>query len=171
MRGDAWFSLGCCALRVEEWREAVQAFRRKLDLGGDDFQSWNNLGHAYIKLGQNDRAFYALKESTKYEYENWKVWDNIVGVSIEVGEFSDCLSAIGRVLDLRKKFNDFRVLAILIESVRCYSPYQPTLPSNQLQYRSSRYGALRSISQPSLATNCNIDRVGTVLFALSANPP
>jgi len=61
--------------------EAVQAFRRKLDLDQDDFQAWNNLGHAYIKLKQNRRAFYALKEATKYEYQNWKVWDNICGVS------------------------------------------------------------------------------------------
>ena len=44
MRSDAWFSLGCSTLRLEEWPEAVQAFRRKLDLDQDDFQAWNNLG-------------------------------------------------------------------------------------------------------------------------------
>lgn len=117
MRSDAWFSLGCSALRLDEWQEAVQAFRRKIDLDQDDFQSWNNLGHAYIKLKQNRRAFFALKEATKYEYQNWKVWDNICGVSLDIGAFADTIIAINRVLDLRKSFDDWQVLSLLIAAI------------------------------------------------------
>ncbi len=38
-----------------------------------DFESWNNLANALIKTGHKPRAFLALKEAVRAEYENWKV--------------------------------------------------------------------------------------------------
>jgi len=79
LRTDVWFSLGCAALRVEDWRETIRAFRMKLSYAGEDFQSWNNLGHAYVKLGLPKQGFLAFKQTIKSEYNNWKVRENHPG--------------------------------------------------------------------------------------------
>lgn len=55
-----WFSLGCAAMRIENFEVVVDAFRRKLELDSDDFEGWNNLGNGYLKLGAKGRALLAF---------------------------------------------------------------------------------------------------------------
>ena len=35
LQADVWFSLGCCALRVEDFSTAARAFRRRVDIDPD----------------------------------------------------------------------------------------------------------------------------------------
>lgn len=53
------------------------------------FEAWNNLAKCYIKSGQKSRAYYALKEAIKCNYENWMVWDNLMVVSVDCGCFEE----------------------------------------------------------------------------------
>ncbi len=85
LQADVWFALGCCSLRIEDYVNAARAFRRRVDIDPDvrlvsfgnsyvqDFESWNNLANALIKTGHKGRAFLALKEALKADFDNWKV--------------------------------------------------------------------------------------------------
>lgn len=53
------------------------------------FEAWNNLAKCYIKNGQKSRAYYALKEAVKCNYESWMVWDNLMVVSVDCGCFEE----------------------------------------------------------------------------------
>lgn len=53
------------------------------------FEAWNNLSKAYVKMNQKVRAWKTLQESLKWNYENWRVWDNYMIVSTDVGEFQE----------------------------------------------------------------------------------
>ena len=53
------------------------------------FEAWNNLSKAYVKMNQKVRAWTTLQESLKWNYENWRVWDNYMIVSTDVGKFSE----------------------------------------------------------------------------------
>jgi len=53
------------------------------------FEAWNNLAKCYVKSGQKSRAYYALKEAVKCNYENWMVWDNLMVVSVDFRCFED----------------------------------------------------------------------------------
>eukprot|EP00039_Didymoeca_costata_P010739 m.145313 g.145313 ORF g.145313 m.145313 type:complete len:810 (+) comp14944_c0_seq1:59-2488(+) len=117
MRGDIWFSMGCAALRVEDWDLAASAFRKTVDQDPQNFQAWNNLGHANIKQNRKQKAFYALKEACRCEYDNWKVWDNLCGVAVDTGAFGDAIFAAGRVLDIKHSFDDPMVLDVLVHNV------------------------------------------------------
>lgn len=53
------------------------------------FEAWNNLARCYIRLQQKNRAWKALQEAIKCNYDNWMVWDNAMVVSIDCGEFEE----------------------------------------------------------------------------------
>ena len=50
----------------------------------DNFEAWNNLANCYVKLGQKERAWRVLQESVRCDFENWKVWDNLMVISVSI---------------------------------------------------------------------------------------
>ena len=58
------------------------------------FEAWNNVAKCYVKLGQKARAWRVLIEAVKCQYENWKVWDNLMVVSVDCGHFAEVKSFI-----------------------------------------------------------------------------
>ncbi|XP_030854836.1 tetratricopeptide repeat protein 27 [Strongylocentrotus purpuratus] len=113
----AWFSLGFCSFQSKKYETAVKAYRRCVQLENDDSQSWNNLATAFIKLKDKPKAFRTLREAIKCNYENWKIWDNFLGVCIDIGEFGESIRAYGRLLDLKKKHVDEAVLEVMVRAV------------------------------------------------------
>lgn len=67
------------------------------------------MSNAYIKLGQKARAWKVLQEAVKCDYDNWKIWDNIMVVSVDCGHFEDVIRSYHRVLDLKEKHVDVQV--------------------------------------------------------------
>ncbi|RWS30146.1 tetratricopeptide repeat protein 27-like protein, partial [Leptotrombidium deliense] len=78
-------------------------------------EAWNNLAKVYIKLNDKPRAWKTLQEALKCNYEEWRIWENYLFVSIDVGAFDDVISAWHRLIDLKSKFNDDDVLEILVK--------------------------------------------------------
>ena len=84
-----------------------------------NFEAWNNLANAYINQGQKPRAWKVLQEAVKCDYDNWKVWDNIMIVSTDCGHFEEVIRAYHRVLDLKNgKHIDLEVLNILVNAIK-----------------------------------------------------
>jgi hypothetical protein len=44
-------------------------------------------------------AFRALKQGLRYSYENWRMWQNYMVVSMDVGELQEACRALGRIVD------------------------------------------------------------------------
>lgn len=74
-----------------------------------NFEIWNNLANGFIKLGEKVKALRALKEATKCNYENWKVWENILIVATDCKDFDQVIHAYNRLLDLKGKWVDEQV--------------------------------------------------------------
>lgn len=49
---NAWFVLGCAAMRAEDWDQAVRAFSRVTHINSENGEAWTNLASVYIKQGQ-----------------------------------------------------------------------------------------------------------------------
>lgn len=47
------------------------------------------MAKAYIKLGDKAKAWKTLQDAIKCNYDNWQIWDNLMIVSIDLGEFSE----------------------------------------------------------------------------------
>ncbi|KEP44961.1 TPR domain protein [Rhizoctonia solani 123E] len=77
-------------------------------------------------------AFRALKQGLRYSYENWRMWQNYIIVSVEVGELSEACRALGRLVELRVEKDgvasvDIEVLERLVDAVtRAPSDEEPT---------------------------------------------
>ncbi|XP_014111416.1 PREDICTED: tetratricopeptide repeat protein 27 isoform X2 [Pseudopodoces humilis] len=117
MQLGVWFSLGCAYIALEGYEGAAKAFQRCVTLEPDNAEAWNNLSTAYIRLKQKIKAFRTLQEALKCNYEHWQIWENYLLTSTDVGEFSEAIKAYHRLMDLRDKYKDTQVLAILVRAV------------------------------------------------------
>ena len=46
------------------------------------------MSKAYIKLGDKVKGYRTLQEAIKCNYEDWKIWDNLMVVSVDIGAFN-----------------------------------------------------------------------------------
>ncbi|WWC89797.1 uncharacterized protein L201_004723 [Kwoniella dendrophila CBS 6074] len=111
----AWFTLGVCYVKQEKWLEAKDAFRRQVGVEEDDAEGWNNLAAVYLRLGEEGLkdgetappvtfenkhlAWRALRQGLRFAYSNWRMWQNYMIVSIDVGELSEAARAMTRVVE------------------------------------------------------------------------
>ncbi|XP_059324282.1 tetratricopeptide repeat protein 27 isoform X2 [Ammospiza nelsoni] len=117
MQLGVWFSLGCAYIALEGYEGAAKAFQRCVTLEPDNAEAWNNLSTAYIRLKQKIKAFRTLQEALKCNYEHWQIWENYLLTSTDIGEFSEAIKAYHRLMDLKEKYKDTQVLAILVRAV------------------------------------------------------
>jgi len=114
---DVLLKLGFAAMEICEWSVGAQAYRDYCSLESDNFEAWNNLSNCYIKLGDKERAWRVLQESIRCEYDNWKVWVNMMLVSTDLGAFDESIRCYNRILDIKHTYMDEQVLLILAHSV------------------------------------------------------
>lgn len=117
LQENLWLRLGYAALSLEKYELASSAYIRYTQLEPNGFESWNNLAKCFIKLGNKQRAHKVLQEALKCNYDNWKIWENFLLVSVDVGSFDDALNAYNRLIELKEKYFDEEVLAILIKAI------------------------------------------------------
>lgn len=117
LQPNIWIGLGFAALQVENWQTAATAYRRCTTLEPDSFEAWNNLAQAYIKLGNKRSAHQAILEALKCNFENWKIWENLLLISCDISNFSDIIRAYHRLIDLKEKYLNVEVLMFLVHSV------------------------------------------------------
>ncbi|CAO3628801.1 unnamed protein product [Cunninghamella blakesleeana] len=121
---SSWFVLGCAGMMIDDWETGARAFQRVVGLEQDNAEAWNNLASIYLKMKEDKKvdAFLALKQACKLKYDNWKMWQNLLYVSMDIGQFADAIWAMQRVIDLtwdklREQSVDLQVLQLLVDGV------------------------------------------------------
>lgn len=117
LQSQVWLRLGVAAQQTELWHVAATAYRRYTNLEPDGFQAWNNLAQAYIKINNKRSAQNALLEALKYNYESWKIWENLLLVSTDTYSYGNIIKAYHKVLDLKGKYLNLEALNILVFNV------------------------------------------------------
>lgn len=125
--------LGYAAIQLEKWDLAAQSYLRYTHLEQRGFESWNNLAKALIKLGDKHRAHKILNEALKCNYNNWKVWENFLVVSVDTGNFEDVINAYQRLVELKEKYLDVEVLEIVVKAIADNIPDSQGRPSTRLK--------------------------------------
>ncbi|VDM00669.1 unnamed protein product [Schistocephalus solidus] len=117
---DLWFTLGCCYLQLKNFPKAETAFRTCVSLEPDVAFQGQGIRSGQITTTTHtgwSAALELLKEATKWNYESWRVWENILLASIDVSAFGDTIRAFHRLIDLRQKYLDPQILGILVRAV------------------------------------------------------
>lgn len=117
-----WSRLGYSALSLERWELAAKAYRHYTHIEPNGFESWNNLAKAYLNLGDKHRAHKVLAEALRCNYDNWKVWENFLIVSLDTGNFEDVLNAHYRLGELKTKYLDKEILTITVNAILQNTP-------------------------------------------------
>lgn len=105
--------LAYSCLNLERYERAAECYRNITYHDDGNFLAWNNLSKAYIKLNQKERAWRTLREAIKCNYEEWKIWENFMIVSIEIGALDDVITAWHRIIDIKSSHKDDQILGKL----------------------------------------------------------
>ncbi|KAG5671578.1 hypothetical protein PVAND_001771 [Polypedilum vanderplanki] len=159
LQENLWLRLGYAALSIENYELASSAYIRYTQLEPNGFESWNNLAKCFIKMGNKNRAHKVLQESLKCNYDNWKIWENFLLVSIDIGAFEDAINAYTRLIELKEKYFDEEVLKILIKAIS----------ENILDHQGSSANRLRKKALELLAHLGSIHATEGIIWELSAN--
>lgn len=117
MQLDVWYRLAFAALDIKNYELSAKAYRRVVHFESNSFEAWNNLSKVYIKLKQKQRAWKTLQEALKCNYDEWRIWENYIAVSVDIGAFGDAIQAWHRLIDLKGKYLDDQILEILVLAV------------------------------------------------------
>ena len=121
-----WFALGCCLLELSEFKRAVEAFSRAVQLDADDAEAWSNLAAALLHLPPSEAiaapptaapptaripdpqshtrdALRALKQAARLKPTDHRIWHNQLAVSmaLQPASLADALTAQSQILSLR----------------------------------------------------------------------
>ncbi|MCL4126008.1 UNVERIFIED_CONTAM: hypothetical protein GTU68_007328, partial [Idotea baltica] len=112
-----WQKLAYCALQTECWEKCASAYKRCSILEPDNFECWNNMSQAYLKLGETHKAWKSLEEALRCRMDNWRLWDNYMLVSTSLGYMSQALNAYNRILQYKEKHIDTEILGRIVQAV------------------------------------------------------
>lgn len=148
LQETVWARLGYSALQLERWELAAKAYRHYTHIEPNGFESWNNLAKAYLNLGDKPRAHKILTEALRCNYDNWKVWENFLIVSVDTGNFEDVLNAHHRLSELKTKYLDTEVLSITVNAICENTSDAQGRPSERLSKKAQNLLAQLCVQHP-----------------------
>ncbi|MCJ1389652.1 hypothetical protein MMC18_002509 [Xylographa bjoerkii] len=126
---STWFALGCVRLELRDWKGAVEAFSRAVQIEEGDAETWSNLAAALLRLPalhevdseSSDNinvvdekrkvdpqkhareAFVALKRAAALKRGSYRIWQNLLNVSATLSPppYADIIIAQERLIELR----------------------------------------------------------------------
>ncbi|XP_057779413.1 uncharacterized protein LOC130997991 [Salvia miltiorrhiza] len=114
---DGWFALGAAALKSRDVDKALDGFTRAVQLDPENGEAWNNIACLHMVKKRSKEAFIAFKEALKLKRESWQMWENYSQVAVDVGNLSQAMEALQKVLDLtnKKRFDSGLLERIMLE--------------------------------------------------------
>ncbi|KAL8491911.1 hypothetical protein ACS0TY_023490 [Phlomoides rotata] len=103
MHPDGWFALGAAALKSRDVDKALDAFTRAVQLDPENGEAWNNIACLHMVKKRSKESFIAFKEALKLKRNSWQMWENYSHVAADIGNLSQALEAVQKVLDISKK--------------------------------------------------------------------
>lgn len=97
---DGWFALGAAALKARDVEKAIDGFTHAVQLDPENGEAWNNIACLHMIKKRNKEAFVAFKEALKFKRNSWQMWENYSQVAADVGNYSQAMEAINKVLDM-----------------------------------------------------------------------
>ncbi|KAL6557578.1 hypothetical protein OROMI_017928 [Orobanche minor] len=100
---DGWFALGAAALKSRDVNKALDAFTRAVQLDPENGEAWNNIACLHMVKKRSKESFIAFKEALKLKRDSWQMWENFSHVAADIGNFSQSMEAVQKVLDMSNK--------------------------------------------------------------------
>jgi tetratricopeptide (TPR) repeat protein len=116
---EAWFSLGWCNLKSQNYEKAATALTRLVQMDPDDGRAWNNLATVHMKMENWPEALVAFGEASKHSRETWQTWENYAHVAFQVGDLNTSARALEHMISLtRGETYNPKLVQCLVESLK-----------------------------------------------------
>ncbi|KAF9125814.1 hypothetical protein BGW39_007124 [Mortierella sp. 14UC] len=102
---NSWYVLGCIGMQIEDFDVAIEAFTKVVSIDQTNGEAWNNIAAVHMRRKNNLDAQHALRQALKEKRESWKIWSNYMYCSLDVGDFTEAIRAMGMLVELRWKAN------------------------------------------------------------------
>jgi len=106
--GEEWFEHGQMCEEVENYSDAVEAYRRATSSQPRFPAAWFNLGNALRMLGQLDAAAEAYREASGQDAAMAAAWYNLADVQEEQGKLADAVKSLRAALEASPSYADAR---------------------------------------------------------------
>jgi tetratricopeptide (TPR) repeat protein len=101
-----WFDYGQSCEESEDYREAVDAYRRAIAAEPRFAAAWFNLGNALRMLGQLDSAAEAYREASGQDAGMAAAWYNLADVEEEQGKIHEAVKSLQAALQANPSYAD-----------------------------------------------------------------
>jgi tetratricopeptide (TPR) repeat protein len=99
----SWYLKGISAMKMEWWEIALEAFIRCVQQEAEVGEAWANLGAIHMRLQQYPKAHHALLEALKQKPDSWRILENLIGVTLTLSYYRECIRYMSQLIDLRFK--------------------------------------------------------------------
>ena len=97
---NAWFILGWALRKQKRWNDALQSFKKAIDLGGGSCDTRNETAICLMELGDYDSARKELEAALHTEPENVKIISNLGMLALKKGDSREASAFFRTVLEL-----------------------------------------------------------------------
>ena len=101
MVSHAWYTKGLACMRTEDWEEALQSFTRCCQQDEEIGEAWVNIGAIHMSLKDYNKALIALQEALKLKLRNWRILENMMIVTLELGKYNETVMHMSTLVDLK----------------------------------------------------------------------
>ncbi|GEM_PF-2933864 len=103
------YSKGLALCSMGNYDEAVDTFKKLLEVAPDSVATWNNLGTAYSRMGKQEMAIKCLRRALEID-KNYEVsWNNLGNALFRKGRYSDALDCYDKALQINSSYRDATV--------------------------------------------------------------
>jgi len=100
--GFAWKALGVA--RLTQNKDALHALERAAELLPEDPEVHSNLGAAWRRMGQLDKAEACYRCALRLRPDLAEVWNNLGNVRRDLGQFDGAIAAFRRAIEIKPEF-------------------------------------------------------------------
>ncbi|EGR31287.1 tetratricopeptide repeat protein [Ichthyophthirius multifiliis] len=116
---DPWFTMGCAYMKLNDLKNATNCFSTVVSIDEQQGESWANLSGCLMKQGKKLEAYSTLDQAVKYCERNWRIWQNLLYISLSNKKFYKYFECIERITGLgHKDVVDFEALSQAYKNVQ-----------------------------------------------------
>ncbi|MFH1900774.1 MAG: tetratricopeptide repeat protein [Candidatus Omnitrophota bacterium] len=99
-----YFIKGNMALNQENYKQAVNAYRKALKFNPKDANIYNQLSMAYMSLGQYEDALKALEEAIRFDSKLVEAYQNRAVIYRKMGRYKESIQACKQTIEVDPNF-------------------------------------------------------------------
>lgn len=113
----AYNDLGNCHLRLEQYSEAIAAYKEAIRLKPDNSVAYFNLGTAYHESKDNENALTAFREVVRIEPDQANAWFMLGTIHYVLGHFQEAEAALQQSIRLTSDKSSLAAMHSLLSEV------------------------------------------------------